>query len=226
MSPTILLIDNNYETIEGLKELLEQNGFQVYFALSSGKGLELLRLHQPNIVLLEVDIPERDGLEICSEIREQTRYNATYIIFYSQKNDNFLQISAFNHGADDFIQKPCSQRLLISKLRSYLRRQNYNRGAALPNEQNHLQIDFEKYLVVKGSEAIELPKKEFEILTLLYNSPGKVFSRDEIKNQIWGMNGDVKNRTIDVHVKKLREKIGEEFIKTIKGVGYKLEQQP
>lgn len=224
MNNTILFIDNDLDHVEKMKELLEQNGYTVYFALSVSKGIELFNKHQPKVLFLEVDLPEQDGIEVCNELRKNNRNQLLYIVFLSKRNDTYIQISAYNAGADDFLFKPVSERLLLTKIKSYFRRTVLSSHESSIIGNPVMKIDFEKYLVLIGDNEIELPKKEFEIITLLFNNPRKVFSRDEIKNKIWGHNGDVKNRTIDVHVKKLREKIGDRFIKTIKGVGYKLDQ--
>lgn len=224
MNNTILFIDNDLDHVEKMKDLLEQNGYTVYFALSVSKGLELFGKHQPKLLFLEIDLPEQDGIEVCNELRKNNRNQLLYIVFLSKRNDTYIQISAYNAGADDFLFKPVSERLLLTKIKSYFRRASVTNHETTIVGNPVMKIDFEKYLVLIGDNEIELPKKEFEIITLLFNNPRKVFSRDEIKNKIWGHNGDVKNRTIDVHVKKLREKIGDRFIKTIKGVGYKLDQ--
>jgi two-component system alkaline phosphatase synthesis response regulator PhoP len=221
----ILLIDNDYGFVSDIKELLEKNGFQVFLALSSQKGMELARTHFPSLILLEVDLPEMDGLEICRELRKISAFHGSYIVFLSSRNDNYIQILAYNTGADDFLMKPISERLLLSKVGAYFRRIESSSGTSEKRQGPPvLRIDYEKYLIIKDKREIELPKKEFEILSLLYKNPRRVFSRDEIKQRIWGDDDSIKNRTIDVHVKKLREKIGDELIKTIKGVGYKLDQ--
>lgn len=223
MDSTVLFIDNDLNHVERMKELLDNSGFTVYFALSVSKGLELLEKHHPELLFLEIDLPEKDGIELCSEIRKNNKYTNLFIAFLSKRNDTYIQISAYNAGADDFLLKPISERLLISKIKSYLRR-SISTGSENHHSTNGIKIDFEKYLVLIGDLEIELPKKEFEIISLLFNNPRKVFSRNEIKQQIWGASDDVKSRTIDVHIKKLREKVGNRYIKTIKGVGYKLDQ--
>lgn len=225
MNSSILIIDHNYGFASDIKEFLEKNDFSVHLALSSQKGAELALKHLPALILCEVDLPDKDGIELCREFRNIGLLKPSYIIMLSERNENFLQITAYNSGADDFLAKPLSERLLLSKIQSICRRLGSGNMKAFQSQsENGLHIDFERYIAIRGENEIELPKKEFQILTLLYKHPRKVFSRDEIKSEIWGDDDEVKSRTIDVHVKKLREKIGGDLIKTIKGVGYKFDQ--
>lgn len=219
----ILIIDNDYAEAEDLKDFLESKNFKVAFSLSVSKAKEIIQKTNPSIIFMEVEIADQNGIDLCSELRNKLHLNNSIIVFLSHQSDNFIQISALNSGADDYLVKPVSQRLLLSKISSYLRRidpmamiQN-NMGA------NKLIIDNEKYLVVKGNEELSLPKKQFEILNLMYQNPKKVYSREDLKIKLWDNPEEVNNRTIDVHIKKLREIIGDHYIKTIKGVGYKLD---
>lgn len=223
--PSILIVDKDYGFASDTKDFLVKNGFKVNLALSFQKGLELALKHIPVLIICELDLPERDGVEFCREIRSVGLMRQSYFMLLSSRNDNFVQILAYNSGADEFLTKPISERLLLSKIQAIFRRLESGSGQ-VNNELmgDHLRIDFERYLAIRGTREIELPKKEFQILTLLYKNPKRVFSREEIKNEIWEDSADVKSRTIDVHVKKLREKIGEGLIKTIKGVGYKFDQ--
>lgn len=223
--PSILIVDKDYGFASDTKDFLVKNEFKVNLALSFQKGLELALKHIPVLIICELDLPERDGVEFCRELRSVGLMRQSYFMLLSSRNDNFVQILAYNSGADEFLTKPISERLLLSKIQAIFRRLESGSGP-VNNELmgDHLRIDFERYLAIRGTREIELPKKEFQILTLLYKNPKRVFSRDEIKNEIWEDSADVKSRTIDVHVKKLREKIGEGLIKTIKGVGYKFDQ--
>jgi two-component system alkaline phosphatase synthesis response regulator PhoP len=219
----ILIIDNDYGYASELKEWLQKNNLAAQFALSASKALEIARTALPEIIFLEVDLPETDGLELLQELKKLNGLKNSFMVFLSNRNDNYVQIMAYNNGADDYVIKPVNERVLLSKINAYLRRLGINYNHVKNYNGINLKIDFEKYLIYKNNQEIELPKKEFEILSLLFKSPKKVFTREEIKKQIWGMDDAVKFRTIDVHVKKLREKIGDNLIKTIKGVGYKLE---
>lgn len=219
----VLIIDNNYGFASELKEWLEKNGIPTQYALSASKALEIVRATLPEIILLEVDLPETDGLELLQELKKISGLKNSFIVFLSERNDNYVQIMAYNNGADDYVTKPVNERVILSKIHAYLRRLGINSNQIKNHKGVNLNIDFDRFLIYRNNEEIELPKKEFEILSLLFKSPKKVFTREEIKKQIWGTHDDVKFRTIDVHVKKLREKIGDNLIKTVKGVGYKLE---
>jgi len=221
----ILLIDNDYGYASDLSEFLTKKGFKVWLALSSQKTKEILQTVTPDVILIEVELSDSNGIDLCMDLRKKTHLKNTFIAFQSSQSDNFIQISALNAGADDYLVKPVNSHLLLTKINSYLRRispqsilsKNGN------NQTEELLIDPEKYVVYKGTKELELPRKQFEILWLMYRNPRKVFSREDLKNEIWEDPKDVNNRTIDVHIKKLREIIGDKFIKTIKGVGYKLD---
>lgn len=222
----ILIVDNDYASASDQVEFLNQKGLATSLALSAQKAKEILQHSNPDIIFLEVELSDSNGIELCQEMRKRPHLKKTIIAFQSKQSDNFIQISALNAGADDFLVKPVTGHLLLSKINSYLRRLG-----PLPilskngsNSTEELVIDPEKYVVYKGSEELELPRKQFEILWLMYRNPRKVFSREDLKNEIWNDPNVVNNRTIDVHIKKLREIIGDKFIKTIKGVGYKLNQ--
>lgn len=220
----ILIVDHDFGFASDTKEFLEKNGFTCYLALSHQKGLELAMKHVPDILLCEVDLPERDGVDLIRAIRSMGMLHSVYILMLSSRGDNFLQIMAYNSGADDFMVKPLSERLLLVKIQSLIKRICGTVNVVSQKNSQGIRIDYERYLIIRGKEEIELPKKEFEILSLLYKNPRRVYSREEIKDEIWKTGDDVKSRTIDVHIKKLREKIGEHLIRTIKGVGYKFEQ--
>jgi two-component system, OmpR family, alkaline phosphatase synthesis response regulator PhoP len=174
------------------------------------------------LIILDVMMPEMDGMEACRELREISSLSNTVITFLTARNEDYSQIAGFEAGADDFISKPIRQRVLVSKIKALLRRTG---GVESTTEVSlgGISIDKEKYLVTKDGVSIQLPKKEFELLVLLSSSPGRVFTRENILNTIWGNDVIVGDRTIDVHIRKLREKLGDDYFKTIKGVGYKFE---
>lgn len=221
----ILIIDNDYGYASDLTEFLQKKGFKTWLALSSLKAKEIIQTVTPDIILLEVELSDSNGIDLCMELRKKPHFKNTIIVFQSIQSDNFLQISALNAGADDFLVKPLNSHFILSKIHSYIRRASpqavYSKSGNHVSDQ--LQIDPEKYVVYKGTKELELPRKQFEILWLMYRNPRKVFSREDLKNEIWEDPKNVNNRTIDVHIKKLREIIGDKFIKTIKGVGYKLD---
>lgn len=222
----ILIVDNDYASASDQVEFLQQKGLSTTLALSAQKAREILQHINPEIIFLEVELIDSNGIELCQEIRKKPHLKKSIIAFQSKQSDNFIQISALNAGADDFLVKPVAGHLLLSKINSYLRRLGPSPILTKSgnNTTEELVIDPEKYVVYKGTVELELPRKQFEILWLMYRNPRKVFSREDLKNEIWNDPNQVNNRTIDVHIKKLREIIGNKFIKTIKGVGYKLDQ--
>ncbi len=219
----ILLADDEPDVLEFLSYNLKKEGYQTYKAKNGREALSLARKELPHLVILDVMMPEMDGIETCQEIKQVAELKNTIVIFLTARGEDYSQIAGFEAGADDYITKPIKPRILTSRVKALLRRykpafqsqETYN----LPD----LIIDREKYLIVKNGQNIVLPKKEFELLVLLTSRPNKVFSREEIFAKVWGTDVIVGDRTIDVHVRKIREKIGIENIKTIKGVGYKYE---
>ncbi len=221
----ILLVDDEVDIIEFLSYNLKKEGFTVFTANNGVKALEQARKHLPHLILLDVMMPEMDGIETCEEIRKSPLLENTIVAFLTARGEDYSQIAGFDAGADDYITKPIKPKLLVSRIYALLKR--YAVTATVPQPESmiiktaDLTIDREKYLVYKNNEPISLPKKEFELLVLLAGKPDKVFLRDEIYSVIWGDGVVVGDRTIDVHIRKLREKIGESHIKTVKGVGYK-----
>lgn len=218
----ILCVDDEQDILDLLKFNLEKEGYEVLTANNGKKAIEVAKKEIPDLIILDVMMPEMDGMEACRELREISTLSNTVITFLTARNEDYSQIAGFEAGADDFISKPIRQRVLVSKIKALLRRS----GAAEANSEVNLggiSIDKEKYLVSKDGESIQLPKKEFELLVLLSSSPGRVFTRETILNTIWGNDVIVGDRTIDVHIRKLREKLGDDYFKTIKGVGYKFE---
>ena len=223
MSTTkILLVDDEQDIIDLLKYNLEKEGFVIETAMNGREALSKAMKFKPDLILLDVMMPEMDGIETCLQIRENKELKNTIIAFLTARNEDYSQIAGFDSGADDYINKPIKPRVLISRVKALLRR----KGVMVNEEETNtggIKIDREKYLVIMDGNELSLPKKEFELLSLLMSKPGKVFTRDSILNDVWGQEIIVGDRTIDVHIRKLREKIGEDHIKTVKGVGYKFE---
>ena len=220
-STKILIVDDDPEIIEILTYNLSNEGYNVKSAVNGIEALKKAKKFIPDIILLDVMMPEMDGIEACSNLREIESLSKSMIIFLSARGEDFTQIAAFDAGADDYINKPVKPKILLKKISSISRRilsENNNTSNIIVGS---LVIDRESYSVTLDKDEIALPRKEFELLYLLASKPGKVLTRDEIMFKVWGTQVVVGDRTIDVHVRKLREKIGEKYIKTIKGVGYK-----
>lgn len=216
----ILIVDDEPDIIEILKYNLNNEGYDVKSAYNGKKAVEKAKKFIPDIILLDVMMPEMDGIEACVELKKISSLSNTRIIFLSARGEDFTQIAAFDAGADDYVTKPVKPKILIKKISSISKRINNNTLSDIL-DLGEIKIDKESYLISINKEDISLPRKEFELLYLLASKPGKVFSRDEIMHKVWGSQVIVGDRTIDVHIRKLREKIGEQYIKTIKGVGYK-----
>jgi two-component system alkaline phosphatase synthesis response regulator PhoP len=214
---TILLVDDEQDILEFLSYSLKKGGYKIFTANNGKEGVELSKSLRPDLILLDVMMPQIDGIEACQMIRKDLHLEQPIIAFLTSRSEDYSQIAGLEAGADDYITKPIRPRLLTSKVESLLRRKKESK-VALDNKE--LKIDREKYLsAYKGNEML-LPKKEFELLELLASKPGKVFNRDQILSLVWGDGAIVGERTIDVHVRKLREKLGNNYIRTIKGVGY------
>jgi two-component system alkaline phosphatase synthesis response regulator PhoP len=220
---TILVVDDEETIIEFLIYNIEKEGYKVISALNGQDALDKALRFKPDLILLDLMMPVMDGIEACQLIRENESINKPIIAFLTSRSEDYSQVAGFNAGADDYITKPIRPRLLLSKIEALLRRLSY----AKPSESNDdlgLEVNREKFLVIKNNQQIILPKKEFELLEFLMSKPGKVFNRDEILSRVWGNETIVGERTIDVHIRKLREKLGDEYIRTIKGVGYTFEK--
>ena len=222
----ILLVDDEPDILEFIGYNLKKEGFSVFTAPNGKKAIELARKELPQVIILDVMMPEMDGIETCEEIRRIPELRGSMVAFLTARGEDYSQIAGFDAGADDYITKPIKPKVLVSRVRALLKR--YHPGFGHTEEEGRqkveagdLIIDRERYLVILGDQELSLPKKEFELLNLLVSKPEKVFQRDEIYKTIWGDEVIVGDRTIDVHIRKLREKIGEDHIKTIKGVGYK-----
>jgi two-component system alkaline phosphatase synthesis response regulator PhoP len=218
----ILIIDDEEDIIDIVAYNLKKEGYIVHSAYNGKEGVELAKKIIPDLILMDVMMPEMDGVEACMLIREQASLQHTLIAFLTARGEDYSQIAGFDAGADDYITKPIKPRVLVSRIKALLRRL----GANIPAQSQStlpIRIDRERYLVLYNGEELSLPRKEFELIALLLSKPGKVFTRERILSEVWGHEVVVGDRTIDVHIRKLREKIGEDFIKTVKGVGYKLE---
>lgn len=216
----ILLVDDEEDVLEFLGYNLQKEGFQISTANNGQTAIEKARKEIPHLILMDVMMPEMDGITAVQEIRRITALNETLIVFLTARAEDHSQISGFEAGADDYVTKPIKIKVLISRIIALLRR-SLKTESKLSIEINDLVIDEDKYVIVKDGQEISLPRKEFKLLKLLASSPNKVFSREEIFSSVWGDDVIVGDRTIDVHVRKIREKIGLENIKTVKGVGYK-----
>lgn len=221
---TILIVDDEEDILEFMQYNLKKENFQVYTASSGRKAIEIAQETNPDLIILDVMMPELDGIETCKELRELPGMKNTLIAFLTARNEDYSQIAGFDAGADDYINKPIKPRVLVSRINALLRRNNPLNKNQVFETGSGLKIDRNKYVIELDGKEISLPKKEFELLALLASKPGNVFTRDFILSSVWGDQVVVGDRTIDVHIRKLREKIGDKRISTIKGVGYKFEQ--
>ena len=219
----ILVVDDDLDIIEILKYNLNNSGYFVKSANNGIKAIKKAKKFLPDIILMDVMMPEMSGIEACSEIRKIDQLSNTIIIFLSARSEDYTQISAYDAGADDYISKPVKPKILLKKISNIAKKIKLEKTNPKILDLGSLKINREEYIVIKDKNEILLPRKEFELLFLLGSKPEKVFTREEIMNKVWGTLVIVGDRTIDVHIRKLREKIGEKYIKTIKGVGYKFE---
>lgn len=228
MNYRILLVDDEPDILEFVSYNLLREGFQVQTAPNGVEALKIAEQFVPHLVLLDVMMPEMDGMETCRRMRQMASLKNTMIVFLSARGEDESQLEGFELGADDYITKPVKVKLLVSRLKAILKRTESEstppaEEPATEAAQDVITIDKERFVVVKNGKEITLPRKEFQLLDLLYSKPQKVFSREEIYSAVWGSSVIVGDRTIDVHIRKLRTKIGEEHIVTIKGVGYKFQ---
>jgi len=220
----ILIVDDEPDILEFLQYSLKKEGYEVVTAGDGKQAILVAEREKPHLILLDIMMPELDGVETCRALRSRKEFADTPVAFLTARDEDFSQIAALDVGGDDYITKPIKPRVLISRINALLRRAGRQVEEEQPQIKAHdLVIDKQKVLVFRGEQAIELPRKEFEILWLLASKPGRVFTREEIFDKIWGSDVIVGNRTIDVHIRKLRERLGEEYIKTMKGIGYKFD---
>ncbi len=221
----ILLVDDDKDILEFLSYNLRKEGFNVFTASNGNIAVAEVKKNKPHLIILDIMMPEKDGIETCETIRNTEGINNPIIVLLTARGEDYSQIAGFNAGADDYITKPIKPKVLISRIYALLRRLNNEKlaknGSVNILKYRNLEINKEKYIVIVNNEELILPRKEFELILLLASKPDNVFTRDEIYDKIWGDSVIVGDRTIDVHIRKLREKIGNNYIKTIKGVGYK-----
>lgn len=215
----VLVIDDEEDIRELLTYNLKKDGHEVYASENGEKGLINLKECKPDLVLLDVMMPGMDGIEVCEAIRQMPGFQNTLVCFLTARGEDYSQIAGLDAGADDYVSKPIKPKVLMSRISALLRRKGLSNHETI--ESKGLVINREKYLVEKDGTTIQLPRKEFELLALLTSKPNHVFERDVILEKVWGSDIVVGDRTIDVHIRKLREKIGESSIKTVKGIGYK-----
>ncbi|HWK59757.1 MAG TPA: response regulator transcription factor [Parapedobacter sp.] len=220
----ILVVDDEPDIVELIAYNLKREGYQVYTASNGQEAVTTAKKVMPDLIILDVMMPKMDGIEACRIMRAMPEFKSTFMVFLTARSEEYSEIAGFNVGADDYIAKPIKPRALLSRINAILRRNMQNDEPVDEKlEVKDLVIDREAFLVFKNGEKIVLAKKEFELLYLLASKPGKVYTREAILKNIWEDSVVVTNRTIDVHIRKLREKIGEDYVATVKGVGYKFE---
>lgn len=222
--PKILVVDDELDILEIIRHALNKEGFEVHIAANGFQALEQTRKIKPDLILMDVMMPVMDGMEACRQLKEDTDTKHIPIVFLTARSEEFAELAGFEAGADDYISKPIRPRVLMSRLKAILRRRNAIQSSSHETlEFGDLKIDRERFVVEFMGKSLQFPRKEFELLSFLASRPGRVFSRDEILENVWGNEVLVVDRTIDVHVRKIREKLDERYIYTVKGVGYKFE---
>ncbi len=222
--PKVLVVDDEQDILELIRHSLAKEGFEVHVAANGAQAIEQARKVKPEIIIMDVMMPVMDGMEACRQLKDNPDTKNIPVIFLTARSEEFAELAGFEAGADDYIAKPVRNRVLLSRVKAILRR-----GNAIQNQEPEkydfatIQIDRERFVVEYNGKALQLPRKEFELLAFLASRPGRVFSRDEILENVWGNEVLVVDRTMDVHVRKIREKLDDKFIYTVKGVGYKFE---
>lgn len=217
----VLVVDDEEDIIEIVTYNLEKEGYEVSAATDGMQAVKKARTFQPDLILLDIMMPNQDGVETCRQIRDIPELKNTFIVFLTARSEEYSEVAAFDVGADDYIHKPIKPRALVSRIGALFRRDNKKEPDSTKIEIRDLVIDRSSYTISKAGKTIILPKKEFELLYFLAKNPNMVFSRDELLKNIWGADVFVLARTVDVHIRKVREKIGDDYIFTVKGVGYK-----
>ena len=222
----VLIVDDEEDIIEFLSYNLKKEGYNVETASNGMEAIKIAKSFDPHLIVLDIMMPEYDGIEVCDMLRSEEQFNKTIIAFLTARNESFTQVTALETGGDDFINKPIKPNVFKSRIKALLRRHPDLANSADNSTKvfGPLEINFEHYKLTNDGVTINLAKKEFDLLALLASKPGKVFKRAEIMNKVWGSEVIVGDRTIDVHIRKLREKLGSHYIHTLKGVGYKFEQ--
>ena len=215
----ILIADDEPDIIEIISYNLQSEGYNIIHAKNGIEAVQMAKAHNPDLIILDVMMPGKSGIEVCKLLRSKSEFRSTLIVLLTALNDESTEIKGLESGADDYITKPISPKVLLSRVNALFRRITIENGTIL--QVGDLHIDREKYLVINKSEEIIFARKEFELLALLASKPSKVFLRNEILEKVWGTEVIVGDRTIDVHIRKIRQKLGDEFITTVKGVGYK-----
>lgn len=219
----ILLVDDEKDILEIVGYNLSQEGYQISTASNGKEAIAKAKKELPQLIILDVMMPEMDGIEACENIRKIPELQDTIITFLTARSEDYSQVAGFDAGADDYIAKPIKPKVLVSKVKALLRRLKEDTKTTSTLTVGNIEINREEYKIINNGQEIILPRKEFELFYLLATKPGKVFTREEILDKVWGNEVVVGGRTIDVHIRKLREKMGDDFFKTIKGVGYKIE---
>ena len=219
----ILLVDDEKDILEIVGYNLSQEGYQISTASNGREAIAKAKKELPQLIILDVMMPEMDGIEACENIRKIPELQDTIITFLTARSEDYSQVAGFDAGADDYIAKPIKPKVLVSKVKALLRRLKDDSKTSSTLTIGNIEINREEYKIINNGKEVILPRKEFELFYLLATKPGKVFTREEILDKVWGNEVVVGGRTIDVHIRKLREKIGDDFFKTIKGVGYKIE---
>ncbi len=224
MSHKVLVVDDEPDITEFITYNLTKEGFDVDTAADGAGAIEKAQSFQPDLILLDIMMPQFDGVEVCRQLRAKPEFQKTIIAFLTARDEEYTQVAALDMGGDDFITKPIRPKVLISRIKALLRRrEDHEATTGLLRLGEDLVIDHASYQVYLKGRKLDLPRKEFELLYFLASKPGKVFKREEIYRQVWGPDVIVGNRTIDVHIRKIREKIGQDYIKTVKGIGYRFD---
>ena len=221
---TILVVDDELDLLDLIEYNLRKEGFEVLRADNGLDGIAIAKEQKPHLVLLDIMMPKMDGIEVCEKMRDDSELKNIPIIFLTARSDEKTEIEGLNKGADDYITKPISTTKLISRIKAVLRRFDDNEEKVQKLKVHDLEIDKDRYIVLKGEEEFQLPRKEFELLYYLASKRGKVRDRQTLLNKVWGDNIYVVDRTVDVHVRKIREKLGDHYIETVKGVGYRFKE--
>ena len=221
----ILLVDDEPDVIEIIRYNLDQEGYKLYTASNGKEAVEKAKKKLPHLIIMDVMMPKMDGIEACEQLRNDIRFNDTIIMFLTARGEDYSYVAAFDAGADDYVTKPIKPKVIVSKVKALLRRLKKEEQTLEKIQIGKLIIDREQYEVTHMDKSFSMPRKEFELLYLLASNPDKVVKRDKIMEIVWGSEVVVGDRTIDVHIRKLREKVGDKYFKTVKGVGYKFINQ-
>ena len=217
----ILLVDDEPDVVEIIRYNLDQEGYKIYTASDGKEALKKAKKNIPNLIIMDVMMPNMDGIEACEQLRNEVCFNDTIIMFLTARGEDYSYVAAFEAGADDYVTKPIKPKIIVSKVKALLRRVKNEEQTQEKIQIGKLIIDRDKYEVTHTGKSFSMPRKEFELLYLLASKPDKVIKREKIMEIVWGSEVVVGDRTIDVHIRKLREKIGDKYFKTVKGVGYK-----